>query len=348
MLRLPVALFIPLLAACASLSAQQDSVSAVFDEVQQAVVTLHTASSKLIPDGSGRTATVNGMGSGALIKADGTILTAAHVVQTASALIVEFSDGHKQEARVISSVPGADIAMVRLIGPVPEGVKPLALADMNGVRVGQQVLVIGAPLGQTHSLSVGHVSARRNKEAFLPMDHQIEFIQTDAAINQGNSGGPMIDMNGDVVGVVSHIMSQSGGSEGLGYAVSVGVVQAMLLDGPGFWSGAEMVPVGGVLAQAINMPEGMRGLLIQSVSANSPAAEMGLRAGTVTAVVEGQPIVLGGDVVLKVQGLPVDSPGFFSEVRKLVAFKDGSLLTVTVLRAGEKVELSHRIVMPRG
>jgi S1-C subfamily serine protease len=335
------------LAACASLSAQ-NSVADVFQDVNGAVVTLHTAASKLIPNNQGRMTSVSGMGSGAIIDSDGTILTAAHVVQTADAVVVEFPDGHKQEARVISSVVGADLALVRLVGPLPSGVRPLTLADSDSLGVGEQVLVIGAPLGQTHSLSVGHVSARRSKAAFLPMDRPIEFIQTDASINQGNSGGPMLDMRGRVVGVVSHIMSQTGGSEGLGYAVSSNVAKDLLLDGGSFWSGADVVPVGGVLAAALNLPDGRGGLLVQAVAKSSPAADMGLRAGTISAEVEGQPLVLGGDIVLEVAGLRVDSADFFGRVRQEVDLGAGKVITLKILRGGQIVDLEHRMVAPRG
>src|SRR4029078_2932347 len=133
---------------------------------------------------------------------------------------------------------------------MPEGVTPATLGDSDKMEVGDQIFVIGAPYGISQTLSVGHLSGRHRLNSDSATS--IEFLQTDAAINTGNSGGPMFDMDGNVIGIVSSIMSHSGGSEGLAFATSANTAKQLLLEHKPFWSGIDGLVVTGAMAKALN------------------------------------------------------------------------------------------------
>jgi S1-C subfamily serine protease len=148
------------------------------------------------------------------------------------------------------------------------------------VQIGEQVFVVGAPLGITHTLTVGHLSARHKPNATFSGMLTAEFFQTDAAINRGNSGGPMFDLKGEVIGIVSSILSQSGGSDGLGFAATSNIARRLLLDEPSVWSGLDGYLLIGEAARAFNLPVGFEaGLLVQRVALGSPADQLGVRGG---------------------------------------------------------------------
>ena len=143
----------------------------------------------------------------------GIVLTAAHVVQAANQVVVVFPNGEELQATVTGSSETHDVALLRLERAVTT--PPAVLGNSNEMRIGEDVFVVGAPLGESHTLTVGHLSAHRKRAGLLGTS-SVEFLQTDASINPGNSGGPMFNMDGEVVGIVSHILTQSGGSVGLG------------------------------------------------------------------------------------------------------------------------------------
>jgi S1-C subfamily serine protease len=159
------------------------------------------------------------MGSGVVISSDGKILTAAHLIEAADATLVEFSNGQLIPARILGAVRNADVALLQL-EHTPTQIVAAALGDSDKVEVGEEVFVVGAPYGLGRTLTAGHISARHSSDNKTIDAALMEFLQTDAAINQGNSGGPMFNMNGEVIGIVTRILSQSGGSEGLGFAAT--------------------------------------------------------------------------------------------------------------------------------
>ncbi len=201
------------------------------------------------------------------------------------------------------------------------------------------MFVVGAPYGIGHTLTVGHVSARYRPGIYDVMA-LAELLQTDAAINPGKSGGPMFNMAGQVIGVASHNISKSGGFEGLGFAVTINVARRLLLDEPSSWSGLRSVLVTGNLAKALNLPQSA-GLLVQQVAANSPAAQLGLRAGTIDATIDGRAMLVGGDVILTVLGVPVGQENYEERRRRVRQLPPGAAVTVTVLRDGQLVTLSR-------
>jgi len=282
-------------------------------------------------------------GSGVLISAEGKILTAAHVVQAADQICVEFFNGQLIPARVIATSTSADVALLQL-ERVPTNAVVSAIGDSNKVDVGDQIFIIGSPYGLSHSLTVGHVSARYAPNSMVSLPGAAELLQTDAAINSGNSGSPMFNMGGEVIGVVTNILSRSGGSEGLGFAVTSKAARQVLLEQKTFWFGLDGILIEGDVAKALNLPQGA-GIVVQHVSEGSPAWRQGVRAGTLRTSVDGEDMLLGGDVLLEINGIPVTEAG--GTVDQIYAglsqLKAGERLRSKVLRAGQVIELSTSI-----
>jgi S1-C subfamily serine protease len=315
----------------------------VFDRVSPSVVTVYTSQTEYSIRSSEITAvSVGGIGSGVLISPT-RILTAAHVVQAANEVIVEFLDGEVMRASVLASRPSHDVALLEL--ETPANVAPAEIGDSDVVGVGDQIFVVGAPLGQVFTLTVGYVSARRNSPDMIGGVSTLELIQTDAAINQGNSGGPMFSLDGRVVGIVSHILSQSGGSQGLGFAVSAKAAQEVLQEGNSFWSGLEGKNVSGGLAALLNVPPPGGGILVQGIADGSFADRLGLRPSVVPARIGEMEILLGGDIILMVQGIGVGPNLENSEriLQALASLPAGEEVFVTILRDGEQQVLSAPI-----
>jgi S1-C subfamily serine protease len=325
-----------------------------FRNVSQAVVIVRTKRVEVAPSGDEPMAIVDGLGSGVLISNDGKILTAAHVVQTADVASVEFLDGQEIPARVVGSDVQSDLALLQL-KEMPKDVAPATLGDSDKVEVGDQVFVIGAPYGISQTLSVGHLSGRHRLNSNNESATSLEFLQTDAAINTGNSGGPMFDMQGNVIGIVSSIMSHSGGSEGLAFATAANTAKRLLLDQKPFWSGIDGLVVTGTLAKALNLPQAA-GVLVQRIGDGSIGSRLGINPGTLRVTILGTDILLGGDVILGVNNIGVIDPrsaqslgSFTSDVNyeriynSVVALKPGDPLVVTVLREGKVLKLSTTI-----
>src|SRR5499433_618629 len=243
------------------------------------------------------------IGSGVMIEADGKVMTAAHVVNAMDEITVEAVGGEKVSARVIASEPAADLSLLQM-DRVPPSMTSAPMADSSKVRVGDQVMIIGAPYGLSHSMSVGWISARWPPNTVYKHMPLAEFFQTTATINTGNSGGPMFNMAGEVIGIVSHNISKSGGSEGLGFVVTSNTAKRLLLERPTFWSGLEGRLIEGPIAQILNVPQ-PSGYLVKSVARGSVGDMLGLRGGAELATIMGEQLVVGGDIILKVQGLPI-------------------------------------------
>jgi S1-C subfamily serine protease len=320
-------------------SVDAQSVGEVFRKVNPSVVVIRAKGRDV--EGAGGLTRFNETGSGVLISADGKIITAAHVVDTMDEINVEFLGGETVPARVVSSEPAADLSMLQL-SRVPAGVKVASLADSDTVRVGDPVVIVGAPYGLSHSMSAGWISARWPANSVYRAMPLAEFLQTDATINTGNSGGPMFNMTGEVVGIVSHNISKSGGSEGLGFVVSINTVKKLLLERPSFWSGLEGRLVSGPIAQILNLPQ-PTGYLVKTVARGSAGDAVGLRGGAVLATIMGEQLVVGGDIILKVHGVPVGDVTDHRRVRDLLeSLPPGAEFTMTVLRLGQVIELKGR------
>ena len=290
-----------------------------------------------------------GLGSGVLIDNDGHVLTAAHVVQTADSVTAHFVDGTIVKAAVIGSNPEMDVALLAL-ERVPDGIKPAKLGDSDDVSIGDQIFVIGAPLGLSHSFSVGHISRRHDNREDQRAAVRAEVFQTDAAINTGNSGGPMFNTKGQVLGIVSYIQTRSGGSEGLGFAVTINEVIKSLFEERALWSGMSGIDLPPVVAEVLNVP-GKSGFLVQKVAANSPADAAGLRASRIPARIGGLDLLIGGDVLLSLAGVPIHSGMMLDDsaekraMSKKIAAGDSDDMSpdgsakLSVFRDGEIIEL---------
>ena len=276
------------------LSGEEALVVELYRKVLPTVVTIYTSQWVFTPEGSQER---EGLGSGVLIGPESHVLTAAHVVQGADDIRIKTHDGSLRQGEVLYSEPHADIALVRLMTPTP-GLEHATLGDSDRLAVGQKVYVTGSPFGLENSLSVGHISGFHEFNRIYDGTILAEFIQTDAAINVGNSGGPVFNSKGEVIGIASAILTQSGGFEGLGFAVAINTAtQLLALDRP--WMGMEGIFLDGKrLARLLNLDrEG--GLLIQHVVKGSPAERAGLRGGTIPVELFGVSLLLGGDLVLE-------------------------------------------------
>lgn len=322
-----------------SVSAQ--TVRDVYRKAKDSVVVVRTIQREVASTNQGKTlVSAPGLGSGVLISADGKVLTAAHVVQTADQIAVQFDENTIVPAKVIASQRVSDVALIQLLY-VPKGVTPATLGDSDKAEIGEEVVVIGAPFGLEKSLSVGYISGRKQSNVRMGSFQAVDFLQTDAAINTGNSGGPMFNMKGEVIGIVSNILTRSGGFEGIGFAATSNIAKQVLLEQKSFYSGVEGILLEGKLAQVFNVSQ-EAGFLIQHVAEGSPLWRMGIRGGEVSAVIDGNELLLGGDVILSINGVKV-APGnrnYDDIFRKLSSLKPGDTLTCKILRAGEVQELS--------
>ncbi len=321
-----------------------ESLSRLFDKANPAVVVIYTTETVVSGPSPNELVSVSGLGSGVLISGD-EILTAAHVVHAADSLEVEFSDGTKIPADVISSSPRADVALLQLHEPAPSNILPPRLGDSNEVSVGDEVFVIGAPYGISHTLTRGIISGHHKNGNSADGIDESDFFQTDAAINQGNSGGPMFNMAGEIIGIVSHIKSKTGSNVGLGFAVTSNMARHLMLEQPPFYTGFESVTIRGPMAEAFNLDQPV-GILVQRVAARSFADRLGLLGGTIPVKIAGESITIGGDIIVEVQGISTSEKNAISRIRNRVqTLEVGDQLTVKVLRAGRIVELSAHVLI---
>ncbi|QOL26849.1 trypsin-like peptidase domain-containing protein [Thalassotalea sp. LPB0316] len=309
-------------------SVAQTSIQKIYKKANPGVVELHVEAlaEPEVNKVEYQVKTGNSLGSGALIDKKGRIVTAAHVVERATNIKVKFASGFQTTGHVVWVAPLVDLAMIQVAEMPKNDFKVLKLAPRKSYEVGEQVVVIGAPYGVSHSLSVGYLSGIRDKGQIPLTDLTPRFLQTDAAINQGNSGGPMFNMKGEIIGIVSHILSQSGGSQGLGFVVSTDTVQDVIASKPPMWVGIVPVMLDKKLSNALNNPFGY-GLLIQQVIPKTLAEKLGFQGGTLSVGVGQDTLLLGGDILVKAGHTKLDSIESLFEVQDW--FRD--------LKKGEKV-----------
>src|SRR5712692_5959450 len=339
----PLRLLLLVAAILAASPVEAEDLPQLFQRVSKAVVVIRAKGRDLtVQGGTSVLVKYNEVGSGVLVSTDGKVLTAAHVVQIADEITVEFLGGESVAAQVVAAEPRADLALLQL-ARVPAGIKPALLGDSARVQVGEQIFVVGAPYGIAHTLTVGYLSARHKPNTIYAEIPLAEFLQTDAAINQGNSGGPMFNLQGEVIGIVSHIISKSGGFEGLGFVVSSNMARQLMLEKRPFWTGVTWFRISGELAEYLNLPQPFA-LAVEEVAKRSPAEVVGLRPSRVVARLEGKDIPLGGDIVLAAMGIRLDDETSFDKVReRWMKLRSGDEMTFRVLRAGRVVDLKGRV-----
>ncbi|UXU74414.1 MULTISPECIES: Do family serine endopeptidase [unclassified Paracoccus (in: a-proteobacteria)] len=274
-----------------------------------------------------------GVGTGFIISAQGDIVTNNHVVEGADKVTVKLADGTSMEGKVVGTDPATDLALVRV--SAGHDLPFVEWGDSTSLQVGQDVVAIGNPFGLGNTVTAGIVSALGRDINSGPFDN---YIQTDAAINQGNSGGPLFDSQGKVMGINTAIFSPSGGSIGIGFAVPAETARQVIADLADDgkvergWLGVSIQPVTEDIAAAIGM-EKATGALIADVSADTPAAKAGLKRG---------------DVVTAVNGTPVQGP---RDLTRIVAgARPDSKVDLDLLRAGKPtsivVTLGERAAQP--
>jgi serine protease Do len=309
-----------------------------YSRVSTSVVVIRSRGKEVTEEGTVR---FTETGSGVLISPDGKVATAAHVVQTMENITVEFLGEEPVPARVIASEQWADISILQ-VSVVPRDATVAKLVDSDLVRVGDPVFIVGAPYGLSYSLSEGIISARWPANTVTKDFPLAEFFQTDAVINTGNSGGPMFSRAGELIGIVSHNITKSGGSEGLGFVVTANTVKSLLVERKRGWFGVDLMLVSGAMAQALNVPQS-GGFLVKQVVKDSVGGRLGLKGGDRIGIVEGQHIVVGGDILLSVQGITFASADDRAKVLKaLETLQVGQDLRVTVFRGDKIVELTTK------
>ena len=315
-----------------------ETLNEAYRRVLTSVAVIRARGSEVTAEG---TVSFKETGSGVLISADGKVATAAHVVQTMEDITVEFLGEEPVPARVISSEPWADISIIQL-SVVPRDATVAKLADSDPVVVGDPVFIVGAPYGLSYSLSQGVISARWAPNTITKDFPLAEFFQTDAVINTGNSGGPMFSRAGELIGIISHNITKSGGSEGLGFVVTTNTVRKLLVERRRGWFGVELILVSGPAAQALKIPQA-GGFLVKQVVKDSMGGRIGLRRGDRIGIVDGQQLPIGGDIILSIMGIPATSNEQRPAVlQALESLKIGDDLRVTVLRDGKVVELTTK------
>ncbi|MCX7548095.1 trypsin-like peptidase domain-containing protein [Xanthomarina sp. F1114] len=326
-----------------SLFVHAQDLSEIYKEVSPAVVIIITSEKDIVTSEESKASFVEkeGLGSGFMIS-DRLILTAAHVVTVPEKISVLFPDGDIIPASVVSSYKSADIALIKLFRPRINPVT-VKLGDSDALEIGEQIFIIGAPYGQGASLSAGYVSGiRKQFEGKNPFVNR-EFIQTDAAINQGNSGGPMFNLKGEVVGVVSSIATRSGGFDGIGYASTSNLAAKLLLNDKMPWLGADMHTLSTKECELLNVPQA-NALLVQRVVDSSIFGEMGIKGGDTEAMIANQKLILGGDIILGFNDITIDLSD--SNLNKLAEFAnsmgDNPQFTVTVYRDGKILTLKYK------
>jgi S1-C subfamily serine protease len=284
---------------------------------------------------------VEGAGSGFVIDPRGYILTNFHVIQEAQSIEVVLGDQSRYPAKVIGADQRNDVALIK-IDPKGKSLAFLNLGDSSGLQVGQKVLAIGNPFGFQSTLTTGVVSALGRTVQTSQTTFIDEAIQTDAAINRGNSGGPLINSHGEVIGINSAIYTPSGTTAGIGFAIPINtaknIAHDLMTDGRVHTAflGVETLPIGGYLAGALDLPV-QEGLLVETVAANGPAAKGGIRGGDRTANAGMRKIYIGGDIIVGIDGQKVANQ---FDVNILLNHKrPGDQVTVAIYRGGKKIEL---------
>jgi serine protease Do len=245
------------------------------------------------------------LGSGVIVSADGVLLTNNHVVEQAAEIKVTLSDGREFKAEVVGTDPRSDVAVVRISETVAD-LQPLPFGDAESLRLGEVVLAVGNPFGVGQTVTMGIVSAKGRSGVGL-VDYE-DFIQTDAAINPGNSGGALVNMRGELVGVNTAILSRTGGSQGIGFAIPTTMVRP-IMDGL-LTKGAFTRGHLGVMIQELdkNLAAGLglsldRGVVISDVTLGSPANKAGMRRGDVVRTLDGKDVASVNDFRNRIAGL---------------------------------------------
>jgi S1-C subfamily serine protease len=288
---------------------------------------------------------VEGAGSGFVIDERGYILTNFHVVQEAQSIEVVLGDQSRYPGKFVGADQRNDVALVK-IDPKGKHLVALPLGDSGSLQVGQKVLAIGNPFGFQSTLTTGVVSALGRTVQTSQSTFIDEAIQTDAAINRGNSGGPLINSHGEVIGINSAIYTPRGTTAGIGFAIPINtakrIAQDLITDGRVHlaYLGVRTLPVGDYLAEALNLPV-QEGLLVEEAAKGGPAAAAGVHGGDRVVQAGMQRIAIGGDVIVAVDDHKVASSMDLNVL--LNRKRPGDIVKLTLYRGGKKMEVPVKL-----
>jgi S1-C subfamily serine protease len=297
------------------------------------------------------------LGSGFVIDKDGHIVTNYHVVQGAAKIEVGFSNNASYKATVVGTDPSTDLAVLRVHAPA-QALSPLSLGNSDGVQVGDQVVAIGNPFGLDRTATAGIVSAVQ-RMITAPNSFTIDHaIQTDAPINHGNSGGPLIDARGSVIGVNSQIETGSNGGDGnvgIGFAVPSNTVKSVVAQilrtgrVDHAYLGVTLQDLSGEVARLFHLPT-QSGVLVEAVQTSTAAARAGLKGGSTNTTVAGISYRMGGDIIVGAEGKTIRTTDDLRDV--LAAHKPGDKISLEIYRGAKKrsvtVTLGRQPAAPPG
>ncbi len=319
--------------------ASEQAYAQVYNNVGPSVVSINVIARS---SGSGALSNqdnlIAGTGTGFVIDTDGHIVTNNHVVEGAISVEVNFFDGSIYRGEVVGVDPDSDLAVVQVDRPSNE-LHPVTLGDSDNLFIGEEVVAIGSPFNQPWTLTTGVISALDRTIDSLGQFQIGSVIQTDAAINPGNSGGPLVNMNGEVVGVNSQILSQSRSNSGIGFAIPSNLVKrvapALISAGKVNYSylGISGGNINLATIEAMNLPNNARGVIVSSAEPGGPASRGGLRDATITTNANGEQVPASADIITQINGEPVTS------MESLISYlasntKPGDTVNLTVVRNG--------------
>src|ERR1700758_2605319 len=289
-----------------------------------------------------RAVPVEGAGSGFVIDPRGYVLTNNHVIEDSESIQVTLGDRSRYTARLVGADPRNDIALLK-IDSKNKAITALPLGDSANLQVGQSVLAMGNPFGFSGTLTKGVISALGRTVQTSETSAIDQAIQTDAAINRGNSGGPLLNSRGEVIGINSAIYTPSGTTAGIGFAIPINMAkrieQDLITEGRvrQAYLGISEIALWPELSEALKLPV-QQGLLIERVVPRSPAAQAGLRGGDRVALAGLQRLIIGGDIVVAIDGREVESTLDLNVI--LNQKRPGDMIRLSVYRANQKKDLS--------
>ena len=314
----------------------EDLVTSTFEKASPAVVEIVVVPARRISQFPGATPELTG--SGFIADDQGHIVTNNHVIDVPGEITVRLYDGRKVSATRLGSSPADDLAVIKIDAEAVEGITPLRLADSDAVVPGQMAIAIGSPFREVNSISVGVVSGINRSRASNELRRPIPgLVQTDAALNPGNSGGPLLNAAGEVIGVNSAVQVVSNVQIGVGYAIPSNTVADLLPDlkaGGEYkrpWLGVSGVPLTREIADALNLTSD-KGIYVNQVYRNSPAASASLKGASLRSS------RLKGDVILAVDGDPVES--ITDMVSRFNRHRPGDTIWLTIERDNQSVDIN--------
>ncbi len=288
-----------------------------------------------------------GQGSGWIYDAEGHIITNNHVVEDANSIQVTFQTGDIFDATLIGRDPYSDMAVIKVKTPA-ELLHPLEIGVSNDLVVGETAIAIGNPFGLANTMTVGVISATGRQMSTVDNYAIVDVIQTDAAINPGNSGGPLLNLEGEVIGMNTAIISRTNDFSGIGFAIPSDTitreVQSLIETGtyehP--WLGISGYNLTPDLAEAMGLDNNTRGTLVAEIIEDGPADDAGLQASTDTVTINGVPYQIGGDIIIGINGNSMRS---FYELQVYLTrnTNPGETVTMTIIRDGEIMEIDFTL-----